>query len=134
MTDTTSIPLEPLLAQPMGTVADWEQNKGGQESPSAPVLTLLVHPRAYRPPPSPVTSGTGGPIAAQLAHLTGCSMEALVAVALSAAQEPVLALPVARAHTTQSPGAWLTQRAEEARAAVRHLQGGGRERPGTGQM
>ena len=131
MTDTASIPLEPLLAQPMGTVADWEQNKGGQESPSAPVLTLLVHPRAYRPPPSPVTSGTGGPIAAQLAHLTGCSMEALVAVALSAAQEPVLALPVARAHTTQSPRAWLTQRAEEARAAVRHLQGGGRERPGT---
>lgn len=46
--------------------------------------------------PSPVlTSSAVGPIAAQLTHLTGCSVEALVAAALPAAQKPVLALSAA---------------------------------------
>lgn len=109
--------------------------RGGQELPNARVWTLPVRPCACRPLPSPVlTSSTVGPVSAQLAHLTCRSMEALVAAAFPAAQEPVLALPVARAHTTQPPGARLTQCAEEAGAAVRHLWGGGRERPRTGQM
>lgn len=78
------------------------------------------------PAPSPVlTSGAVGPVAAQLTHLAGRSVEALVAVALPTAQEPVLALSVARAHPTHTPRAWLTQCAKETRAAVRHLRGRG---------
>lgn len=81
---------------------------------------LGQRPHLSCPPPG-FTSSAVGPVAAQLAHLTGHPVEALVAAALPAAQEPVLALPVARAHAAQTPRARLAQGAEEARAAVRHL-------------
>lgn len=42
-----------------------------------------------------LTSRAGGSIAAQLTHLTGCSMEALLAATFPTAQKPVLALPMA---------------------------------------
>lgn len=43
-TDTASVPAQPLLAQPMGTVTHWEWDKGGQVLPSAFVLLLLRCP------------------------------------------------------------------------------------------
>lgn len=90
----------------------------------APQPSLLSKVPSALPLPV-LTSSAGGPVAAQLTHLAGGSVEALMAAALPATQEPVLALPVARAHTTQTPWARLTQCPKEARTAVGHLQGRG---------
>lgn len=88
-------------------------------------MTAILCQVAHHPCPLPVlTSGAVGPVATQLAHLTGCSVKALLAAALPIAQEPVLALPVARTHPAQPPRAWFTQCAEETGAAVRYLRGG----------
>lgn len=88
-------------------------------------MTAILREVAYHSCPLPIlTSSAVGPVAAQLTHLTGCSMKALMAAALPIAQEPVLALSMARTHPTQTPRAWLTQCAEEAGAAVRYLRGG----------
>lgn len=138
VTDTAAIPLQPLLAQPVGTVTDWEQDRKDRVCPEPPAcpgwrVWAVPTPAVLGHPHPGLTSGTGRPIAAQLAHLTGRSVETLVAAALPTAQEPVLALPVARAHTPLTPRAWLTQCAEEAGAAVGHLWGGGGGRPGKGQ-
>lgn len=62
ITDTAPVAAQPLLAQPVVTVA---------------------------------YSRAGGSIAAQLTHLTGCSVESLLAATFPIAQEPILALPVA---------------------------------------
>lgn len=98
ITDTASVPSQPLLAQPMVAVTYWKWDNEGQELLSCSygvVPSLLPFPRAPTLLFADLTSGTGGSIAAKLTHLTGCSVEALLAAAFSAAQEPVLALPMA---------------------------------------
>lgn len=120
-------------AAPPGTARGHRHTLGRAEEGGVTRCSVLpcrsLRDRRPRPRPPGLTSGAVGPVAAQLAHLTGRSVEALVAAALPAAQKPVLALSAARAHPTQAPRARLAQGAEETRAAVGHLQGGGKERP-----
>lgn len=71
------------------------KDKSYLPAPYGIVPSLLSFPRAAILLYADLTSRAGGPIAAQLTHLTGCSMESLLAVTFPIAQEPVLALPMA---------------------------------------